>query len=112
MPLIKLATLAATLALVPAPVVAQDAVSIADATAGSLVLLTGRVERISDDDEFILADATASIPVYIGSHPMAVVPGETLTVVGRVDDDPPRELYAKELRLADGRILPVGDTYE
>jgi uncharacterized protein YdeI (BOF family) len=73
-----------------------------------VVSLAGQVERITDDDEFRLVDETGSILVYIGPNPMPVRVGERIRVSGRVDDDDvPLEFYATEIRLEDGRVVPL-----
>lgn len=67
----------------------------------------GVVKRITDDDEFLLADETGSILVYIGPNPMPVRAGDRVRVAGAVDDDGPLEFYATEVTLPDGRVAPL-----
>ncbi|MEO1237734.1 MAG: NirD/YgiW/YdeI family stress tolerance protein [Planctomycetota bacterium] len=74
---------------------------------GQPVVLRGEVERVRDEDEFVLRDATGSIEVYIGwQNPMPVRVGDRVTVHGVADDDafPGRrpDVYAREIVLPDG----------
>jgi len=86
--------------------VAEPITPIADAARGSLVTVHGVVERITDEDEFRLADATGRILVYVGPHWVPALVGETVTVHGLVDDDlGPREIYARSLTRADGQVI-------
>jgi hypothetical protein len=45
------------------------------------------------------------VQVYLSSGTMPVQPGQAITVMGRVDDDGPIELYARTLTLPDGTVL-------
>jgi uncharacterized protein YdeI (BOF family) len=71
----------------------------------------GTVERITDEDEFILADRTGQIRVYIGPNPLPVRVGENIRVEGFVDDDLRMELYADTITLADGRMVSLPRRY-
>lgn len=63
----KSITIALAIALAPALVFAAERiVQIADVKRGSMVTVQGTVERITDEDEFRLADASGSILVYVG----------------------------------------------
>jgi uncharacterized protein YdeI (BOF family) len=105
--------LAAALALavaLPVPVAAQaapDFTPIADTQRGTMVTVKGTVERITDEDEFRLTDATGSIQIYVGPNWVPADQGEAVTVSGFVDDDliGPKELYARELTRADGTVV-------
>ena len=78
-----------------------------------MVAVQGTVERITDKDEFRLADATGSIPVYVGPTWVPVDVGEEVTVQGFVDDGiGPREIYARELTRADGSSEQFDQRYE
>jgi hypothetical protein len=105
-----------TLALaLPLAAQAQTSVtSIADAARGTMVTVQGTVERITDEDEFRLTDATGSIQVYVGPNWVPAELGEAVTVAGFVDDNllGPKELYARELTRADGSILTFDLRYE
>lgn len=103
-----------TLAL-PLSVQAQtDVTPIADAARGTLVTVQGTVERITDEDEFRLTDASGSIRIYVGPNRVPADVGEAVTVTGMVDDDlvGPREIYARELTRADGSTVTFDLRYE
>ena len=89
------------------PALAQDApmTAVADLRPNAEVTVAGTVLRITDDDEFILGDATGEVQVYLSSGSMPVQPDQAVTVMGRVDDDGPIELYARTLILPDGTVL-------
>lgn len=101
-------------ALAPALAVAAERITpIADAPRGSMVTVQGTVERITDEDEFRLADTSGSIRVYVGPNWVPADVGETVTVHGFVDDDlGPRELYARTLKRADGTVVTFDRRYE
>jgi uncharacterized protein YdeI (BOF family) len=108
------ATLIVALAL-PLSVQAQaDVTPIADAARGTMVTVQGTVERITDEDEFRLADATGSIRIYVGPNWVPADVGEPVTVKGFVDDAliGPKEIYARELTRADGSVVTFARTYE
>jgi len=87
---------------------AQDTAAISTLTRGIAASVIGTVDAISDDDEFLLADATGQVRVYIGPNPMPVRTGDRVTVRGVMDDDPgPLELYARQIVLADGRTIDL-----
>ena len=69
------------------------------------VTVSGTVIRITDEDEFLLRDATGEVPVYLSSDGMPVAPEQTITVMGRVDDDGPIEIYAREITLPGGDVV-------
>ena len=102
------------LALSPALALAAERITpIADAKRGSMVTVQGTVERITDEDEFRLADASGSIRVYVGPNWVPADVGERVTVHGFVDDDlGPRELYARTLTRADGSEVTFERRYE
>lgn len=96
------------IAVIALPALAQTppATSVAEASRGMAIIVQGVVERMLDEDEFRLADATGSIIVYIGPNRMPAQIGETVTVEGLVDDDPgPLEIYARTLTRADGTVV-------
>jgi uncharacterized protein YdeI (BOF family) len=99
----------------PLAVQAQPAVTpIADVVRGTMVTLQGTVERITDEDEFRLSDATGSIKVYVGPNWVPAAVGEAVTVSGFVDDNliGPGEIYARELTRADGSVVTFDLRYE
>ncbi|MBO6603842.1 MAG: hypothetical protein JJ949_11470 [Roseicyclus sp.] len=78
-----------------------------------MVTVQGTVERVTDEDEFRLADATGSIRIYVGPNWVPADVGEKITVNGFVDDDlGPREIYARTLTRADGTEITLDRRYE
>lgn len=87
---------------------AETITPISEIVRGSVVTLSGTVERIADSDEFILADGTGSIEVYLGPTSMPVTTGEAVTVTGFVDDDPgPLDLCAASITKGDGTLVTI-----
>jgi uncharacterized protein YdeI (BOF family) len=85
---------------------------IADVKRGEPVVLRGEVTRILDEDEFLLADDTGRIRIYIGwKNDLPVKTGDTVIVEGRADDDTifgmRPEIYARVLELADGERVTL-----
>lgn len=103
-------TLAATF---PDMVLAQDITPIADVQRGTNVTVAGTVERITDEDEFIIADTSGSIRVYIGPGIVPVDSGEQITLTGLVDNDIVwQEIYARTITRADGTELTFDHRYD
>jgi uncharacterized protein YdeI (BOF family) len=84
---------------------AERITAIGDVRRGSMVTIQGVVQRIVDTDEFVLADATGRIRVDV-RYPnfVPVAEGEYVKVRGFVDRDLIREVYAREIVHADGRV--------
>ncbi len=81
--------------------------------AETIVTVKGTVERIADEDEFILSDETGSIQIYIGPNTMPVSVGDVVTVKGMFDHDVvKREIYAHELTDKDGNVTTFERRYE
>jgi uncharacterized protein YdeI (BOF family) len=96
----------ATLTAMGGPVLAQSVTPIADAQRGTMVTLQGTVDRITDEDEFHLRDASGWIEVDVGPNWVPVDVGEQVTLQGFVDDDlGPREVEARSLTRADGTVI-------
>lgn len=74
----------------------------------TMVSVQGVVQRITDEDEFQLADDTGSIQVSTGNQFFTVEQGETVTVSGFVDDDLILEIYAQEITRQDGSVVTIG----
>ncbi|QPH53767.1 hypothetical protein [Pontivivens ytuae] len=104
------AALALLAILFASPALAQI-ITIAEIQRGTMVTISGTVDKVMDDDEFILADETGNIPVYFSSSTPPVELGEPVTVHGYVDDELVLELYAHEITRADGTVLQVGQRY-
>jgi uncharacterized protein YdeI (BOF family) len=102
--------LSALLAL-PASVAAAEVIAIGDLRRGMMATVEGTVARITDEDEFILADATGDIRIYIGPNAMPVRQGDAVRVEGFVDDDLRMEIYADRITLADGRVVSLPRSY-
>lgn len=98
--------LPAVLALLAGAVAAQPIGGLAGLAHGVGVTLSGTVERILDEDEVLLADATGTVEVY-GSPDLGtrVAVGEAVTVAGLLDDDGALEVYATAVTRADGTVL-------
>ncbi|MFQ6550684.1 NirD/YgiW/YdeI family stress tolerance protein [Aestuariibius sp. 2305UL40-4] len=80
---------------------------------GTMVTVQGTVERITDEDEFRLADATGRVRIYVGPNWVPADVGEAVTVNGFVDDDlGPLEIYARNLTRADGSVITFQHRYE
>lgn len=102
------ATLLATVALAQGPLT-----PIGDLQRGTMVTVAGIVERITDEDEFRLTDATGTVRVYVGPNWVPANVGEAVTVEGFVDDDPGRiEIYAHSLTRADGSVVAFSHRYD
>jgi uncharacterized protein YdeI (BOF family) len=92
---------------------AQAITPIADAQRGTMVTVQGTVERITDEDEFRLADASGQIRIYVGPNWVPAEVGEQVIVNGFVDDDlGPREIYARSLTRADGTVITFDRRYD
>lgn len=94
------------------PAAASEATRIADLVRNTNVTVLGTVERLTDEDEFILADASGSVRVYVGPNFVPANPGDTITVRGFVDDDFRLEIYAREIVRADGSTVTLEHRYE
>ena len=88
-----------------------DPTPVAELRRDSLATVAGTVDRITDEDEFVLADATGQVRIYVGPTIVPVRPGEAVTVTGIVDDGLRLEIYAREIVRADGTILTCDHRY-
>lgn len=73
----------------------------------SAVIILGTVERVTDEDEFILRDETGTVQVYTGKTFFTVETGQLVTVHGRVDDARQLEIYADQIVLPSGESLSI-----
>ncbi len=112
MKLFAIAALCAALST-PATFASTPTTPIADVQRGTMVTVAGTVERITDEDEFRLTDASGSIQIYVGPNWVPAEVGESVTVDGFVDDDLvfPREIYARSLTRADGTVVSFDRQY-
>ena len=92
--------------------IAETITPIGEVQRGTSVTVQGAVERLLDEDEFRLTDASGSIRVYVGPNIVPAQVGETVTVRGFVDDDFVREIYAREMVLADGSVVRFDRRYD
>ncbi len=86
--------------------------TIADLKPDTEVSISGTVDRISDEDTFILSDDSGQIEVYLGPNQVPVPAGTTVTVTGVVDDSPTPEIYASSLQTSDGQIFTFDRSYD
>jgi uncharacterized protein YdeI (BOF family) len=108
----RLALLAAFAVTVPGLAVASATVTaVEDLRRNSVVTVQGTVDRITDEDEFVLRDATGTVPIYIGPNLVPAPEGEAVTVTGVVDDGLRLEIYARELVRADGTRVTFSHSY-
>lgn len=103
--------LAAFCLLASTAALANPITAIGDLKRGSTATIQGTVEKISDEDEFRIADGSGGIKVYIGPHFVPVDVGERVTVRGFVDDDLLKEFYARELIRANGEVIKFDRRY-
>jgi uncharacterized protein YdeI (BOF family) len=110
----KIFAITALCAILAAPVAfASQITPIADTQRGTLVTVQGTVERITDEDEFRLTDASGNIRIYVGPNWVPAEVGETVVVNGFIDDDlGPREIYARSLTRADGTVITFDRRYD
>ena len=98
----------ATSSPVPEAEPAQATTAIGEVARNTMVTVSGTVQRVTDEDEFVIEDATGSIPVWTGNQFFTVDVGESVTVSGFVDDDLLKEIYAQEIIRADGSVVLIG----
>lgn len=107
-----LALIAAFAFASPAMAGSPDHTPIAEIIRGTTVTVSGTVERILDEDEFRLTDSSGSIRVYVGPNLVPANVGDTVVVEGIVDDDWRKEIYARQMTLADGSVVTFAHRYE
>ena len=90
----------------------ENITAISNIERGSTVTVAGTIERILDEDEFRLTDATGSVDVYIGPNRVPAEVGEAVTIRGLVDDGLFIEIYADEMVRADGSVIRFDTRYD
>ena len=90
----------------------SDVTPIGDVVKNTMVTVSGSVQRISDEDEFVLADESGSISVWTGSQFFTVDQGESVVVTGFIDNDLIIEIYAQEITRADGTVVTIRSSSE
>jgi len=109
----KILAAAAFAALLSTAALASEALTpIGELQRGTMVSVAGTVERITDEDEFRLRDASGTVRVYVGPEWVPASVGEDVTVAGYVDDDGPLEIYARSLTRADGSVITFNYDYD
>ena len=81
--------------------------SIGGLVRNTMVTIEGTVTRASEEDEFIIRDATGSVQVYTGRTFFTVNVGDVVSVTGLVDESAQLEVYADEITFEDGTVLKV-----
>ncbi|MCU0855444.1 MAG: hypothetical protein MUF63_11200 [Rhodobacteraceae bacterium] len=97
----KPALLAAAFVLA-SPAAADQPTPIAEISRNAPATVAGTVDRLTDEDEFVLADQTGQVRVYVGPNRVPVAPGDVVTVSGMVDEALRLEIYADTIVRADG----------
>jgi uncharacterized protein YdeI (BOF family) len=87
---------------------ASDLTAIGSLVRGTFVTIAGSVERVTDEDEFILRDNTGSVKIWTGEVFFPVNQGDQVTVQGFVDEDLLLEVYAQEIITESGEVIVVG----
>jgi uncharacterized protein YdeI (BOF family) len=99
--------------LIAAAALANSVTPIGDLQRGSMVTVTGTVEKIMDTDEFRLADESGSVRIYVGPNWVPAQVGEKVSISGFVDDGfGPKEIYARSLTHADGTVVDFEHRYD
>ena len=96
-----------------ASIASEPVTPIAELKRGTMTTVSGTVERITDEDEFRLTDATGSVRVYVGPNWVPANVGEKVSVSGFVDDDYAfLEIYARSMIREDGSTVSFNHRYE
>jgi uncharacterized protein YdeI (BOF family) len=109
---VKQALLGVIAALSLTPALAETITPIGDLVRNSHVTVSGSVDRITDEDEFLMSDSTGSVRVYVGDSLVPAKRGDAVTIRGFVDDDLPLEIYARELVRPDGSVVTFDHEYD
>jgi uncharacterized protein YdeI (BOF family) len=109
---VKHALLGVIAALYLTPALAETITPIRDLVRNSHVTVSGSVDRLTDEDEFLMSDSTGSVRVYVGDSLVPAKRGDAVTIRGFVDDDLPMEIYARELVRPDGSVVTFDHDYD
>ena len=71
------------------------------------MVIEGVVIRANEEDEFVIEDSTGSVQVFTGNTFFMADVGETVRVVGFVDESLLLEVYAQEVIHSDGRVTTI-----
>jgi hypothetical protein len=107
----KTCLFAAAFALSALPALAEGPTPVAELKRNSHAVVAGTVDRLTDEDEFVLSDATGHVRVYVGPAIVPVRAGDRVTVTGFVDDALRLEIYAREIVRADGATFTFDHRY-
>ena len=94
------------------PTLAVAETTITELQPNTQVTISGTVDRITDEDTFVLRDASGEIEIYLGPNLVPVAVGSTVTVSGLVDDGPLPEIYARSLVTAEGETITFEYNYD
>jgi len=76
------------------------------------VTVSGIVDRITDEDTFVLRDDSGEIEIYLGPNLVPVSIGSAVTVSGIVDDGAYPEIYAQSVTDSDGNMFTFDHGYD
>ena len=93
------------------PGMALADLTIADLQPDTQVTISGIVDRLADEDTFILRDDSGEIEVYLGPNPVPVAVASHVTVSGVVDGDATAEIYATSLTTDSGEDFHFSHAY-
>jgi uncharacterized protein YdeI (BOF family) len=94
------------------PGMALASLTIAELQPNTQVTISGIVDRIADEDTFILRDDSGEVEVYLGPNLVPVALGSRVTVNGIVDDDGTAEIYATSLVTDGGEVISFSHAYD
>ncbi|MEJ6392857.1 hypothetical protein V8J82_06310 [Gymnodinialimonas sp. 2305UL16-5] len=100
-----------TLAIAAPAAATANSVPIADLRPEQNATIVGTVEQIVSYDEFVLADQSGSVHIYIGANEMPVAVGDQVHVSGVLDDGLAPEFYARQIVFADGQTVTLSRGY-
>jgi uncharacterized protein YdeI (BOF family) len=93
------------------PGMAFASLTIADLQPETQVTISGVVDRITDEDTFVLRDDSGEVEIYLGPNLVPVAVGSSVTVSGIVDDGLYLEIYAQSLETSEGEVFTFRHGY-